>query len=141
ETGSASQLRELVGKGEQLYLDAQYGDALILLLEAVESPRFADFQDLPEAMAAEHMLGATHVRLGSLRSALAVLDRALDRGPSNPYFMPSLRLYVDAALELSDPDAAASKLEPRVAGQSPEIQSELFYLRGRARYDGGEPLA
>lgn len=147
ETGTAAQMRALVGQGEQLYLEGRYADALVLLLEAVESPRFADFRDLTEALAAEHMLGAAHVKLGSLRTALGVLTRSIDRGPESPYFVPSVRLYVEAALELSDPDAAADGLEPRVmggargssrAGQPQDVQSELFYLRARARFGAGE---
>ena len=92
ETGSADKLRLLVAAGEQLFLEQRYADALVVLVEVVDSPRFADYRELTEAMAAEHMLGATHVQLGSYRTALHYLDRAVARGPESPYFGPSVAL-------------------------------------------------
>jgi hypothetical protein len=138
ETGTSVELRELVAQGEQLYLDGRHADALVLLVEAVESPRFKDFGELPEAMAAEHMLAATHAKLGAQRTAIRYLERALSRGARSPYFAPSVRLYADAALELSDADAGAAALEPHVRAQAPELASEAAYLRARARFDAGE---
>jgi tetratricopeptide (TPR) repeat protein len=138
ETGNADKLRLLVAAGEQLFLDQRYADALVVLVEVVDSPRFADYRDMQEAMAAEHMLAATHVQLGSYRTALHYLDRAVARGPESPYFGPSVALYADAALALSDPEKSALALAPHVKGAPPEVQSEVYYLRGRARFDAGE---
>jgi len=138
ETGSADALRELAARGEQLYLDGRHADALVVLVEVVDSPRFADYRELPEAMAAEHMLAATHVQLGSYRTALKYLDRALARGSESPYFAPSVALYADAALALSDAERSAIALAPHVKGAEPALQSEVYYLRGRARYDKAE---
>jgi tetratricopeptide (TPR) repeat protein len=138
ETGSADKLRLLVAAGEQLFLDQRYADALVVLVEVVDSPRFADYRDMPEAMAAEHMLAATHVQLGSYRTALHYLDRAVARGQQSPYFGPSVALYADAALALSDPEKSALALAPHLKNAPPEVQSEMYYLRGRARFDAGE---
>lgn len=138
ETGSAEKLRLLVAAGEQLFLDQRYADALVVLVEVVDSPRFADYRDLTEAMAAEHMLAATHVQLGSYRTALHYLERAVARGPESPYFGPSVALYADAALALSDAEKAAIALAPHVKNAPPELQSEVYYLRGRARFDDGK---
>jgi hypothetical protein len=76
ETGSADAMRELAARGEQLFLDGRHADALVVLVEVVDSPRFADYRELPEGLAAEHMLAATHVQLGSYRTALKYLDRS-----------------------------------------------------------------
>lgn len=138
ETGTAERLRALVAHGERLFLDRRYADALVVLVEAVDSPRFADYRELPEALAAEHMLAATHVQLGSHRAALRYLARALARGPESPYFAPSVALYSDAALELSDLERSARELAGYMKGAPPAVQSEVHYLRGRARYDAGE---
>jgi tetratricopeptide (TPR) repeat protein len=138
ETGTADGLRALAARGEQLFLDGRHADALVVLVEVVDSPRFADYRELPEAMAAEHMLAATHVQLGSYRAALKYLDRALARGPESAYFAPSVALYSDAALALSDAERSAIALAPHVKNAEPSLQSEVYYLRGRARYDKGE---
>src|SRR5262245_40496440 len=52
---SEADLRALVAKGEQLHLDGRDDEAAVLLLEALESPRFADFRDFDAYAAGEHI--------------------------------------------------------------------------------------
>jgi len=140
ETGSVESLRKLVSVGETLYLGERYDDALLVLYEAVESPRFVDFVELTEVRSAELMLGAALHQLGALGTAARYLDRLLVRGPSEPYFVPALRMAVDVALESGDPGAAAERILGLNLGELPEdATNELRYLRGRDLYDGGTP--
>ena len=78
---SVEQLRLLVAEGERLYLAGRDDEAALLLLEAVESPRFTDFQSFDEYAAAEHMAGSALLRLGSLKTARRYLERVIERGP------------------------------------------------------------
>lgn len=138
EGASVDELAALVGKGEKLYLAQRYDEAAVVLLEAVESPRYADFQDFEPAAAAEHMLGAALHRTGSLLTARRYLQRGIQRGSDSSYFGPAVRRYVDVALDLGDADAAADWLEELGQTLPEDAQNELRYLRGRARYDAGE---
>lgn len=138
ETGTVDSLRKLVSLGETLYLGERYDEALLVLYEAVESPRFADFIELPELRSAELMLGASLHQLGALGTAARYLDRVLTRGPSEPYFAPALRMAVDVALESGDPGAAAERILALNLGDLPEdATNELRYLRARDHYDAG----
>ena len=110
ESASAEQLRALVAEGERLSLAGQYDEAILLLLEALESPRFADFREFPEYAAAEHMASGALLRTGSLLSARRYLERAIARGPESPYYGPSVRRLHDVALLLFDMAKAADWL-------------------------------
>lgn len=138
ESGSVEQLRALVAEGEKEYLAGHNDAAAILLLEAVESPRFADFHGFDEYAAAEHMAGSALARLGSLQTARRYLERAVERGPSSTYYGPSVRAYTDVALELGDVQAAADWLGKYEAAMTEDAKNELRYLRARARYDAGD---
>lgn len=137
ETGSASQLRELVHRGEVLYLDGRYEEAQRLLYEAVESPRFRDFDALAEYRQAEFMLAGAMQRLGALRSAWRYLVRILERGVDDPYFGPAYRRAVDVALEGADLAAAIERLSAVAPEEAlgPDARNERRYLLGRERYD------
>lgn len=140
ETGSIEALRALVSQGETLYLAQRYDDAVIALYEAIESPRFVDFAELPEVRSAELMLGGALHQLGALGTAARYLDRVLARGPSETYFAPALRMAVDVALETGDPGAAAERILAMNLGELPEdATNELRYLRARDHYDAGTP--
>lgn len=137
ETGSASQLRDLVRAGERLYLDDRFEEAQRILYEAVESPRFRDFNSLDEYREAEFMLAGALQRLGALRSAWRYLERILERGAEDPYFGPAYRRAVDVALEEANLAQAIERLQG-VAPQEilpPDAANELLYLQGRERYD------
>ena len=138
ESGSVERLRALVAEGEQRYLAGDDDAAAILLLEAVESPRFADFRSFDEFAAAEHMAGSALARLGSLQTARRYFERAIERGPSSAYYGPSVRRYVDVALQLGDAQAAADWLGKHEAAMTEDAKNELRYLRARARYDAGD---
>jgi tetratricopeptide (TPR) repeat protein len=138
EGGSVGELRALVALGERLYLERRYDEAAVVLMEAVESPRHADFGDFEEMAAAEHMLGGALYRLGSLLTARRYLKRAIERGVDSPYHGPAVRRYSDVALALGDAAEAAVWLEGREPELSDDARDELRYLRGRALYDAGE---
>lgn len=137
ETGSATQLRDMLRVAEDLYLDDRFEEAQPILYELVESPRFTDFDSLDEYRQAEFMLAGALQRMGALRSAWRYLERILERGSQDPYFGPAYRRAVDVALEGASLAASIEALR-RVApeeGLSPDAQNELLYLQGRERYD------
>jgi hypothetical protein len=138
QDGSADQLRALVADAEQRMFDARNDEAVLLLLEALESPRFGDFRELPEYAAAEHMAGQALFRVGSLQTARRYLERAVARGPENPYHAPALRRLVDVALALGDLSAAVDWLAKHEPGLTDDGKHELAYLRARIAYDDGE---
>jgi len=70
----------MVREGERRYLDDHFEEAQRILYEAVESPRFADFDSLPEYREAELLLAGALQRMGALRSAWRYLERILERG-------------------------------------------------------------
>jgi TolA-binding protein len=137
QDASESELRALVAKGEQLHLQGRDDEAAVVLLEALESPRFTDFRDFEAYAAGEYTAAVALLELGSRQSARRYLERAIARGSSGPYYGPAVRAYVDVALALGDEPAAADWLEKqRPAGE--DAQNELRYLRARALYDQGE---
>ena len=131
------ELSSLVERAEGLHFDGHDGDAVALLLEALESPRFADFGELPAYAASEHEASLSQVAIGSLATARHYLKRAIGRGAESPYYGPAVRAYVDVALALSDSAESArwlSDTHPR----TPDARDELGYLTARARYDAGD---
>lgn len=137
ETGSDTQLRALVRQGEQLYLDDRFEEAQRVLYEAVESPRFRDFESLEEYRSAEYMLASALHRMGALRSAWRYLARILARGPTDSYFGPAYRRAIDVALEGASLTGTIAELQAAVppAELPPDAANELLYLQGRERYD------
>src|SRR5690349_14149430 len=78
---SESELRALVAKGEQLHLSGRDDEAVVVLLEALESPRFTDFHDFDAYAAGEYMAAVSLLELGSRQSARRYLERVIARGP------------------------------------------------------------
>jgi tetratricopeptide (TPR) repeat protein len=136
ETGSVERLRELVRRGEELFLDGRHHEASLALFEVAESPRFADFVELPEFRGAEYMLARALEQMGALRTAQRYLERILARGPDDLYFGPAYRKYVDVTLASGDLAGGIARLESLGVDNLPEDSTnELRYLRGRERYD------
>lgn len=137
ETGSASQLRDMVRAGEALYLDDRFEEAQRVFYDVVESTRFSDFDGLDEYREAEFMLAGALHRMGALRSAWRYLERILERGTDDPYFGPAYRRAVDVALEGANLPVSIQRLlavaSPDELG--PDAANELLYLQGRERYD------
>jgi tetratricopeptide (TPR) repeat protein len=134
---SESELRTLVAKGEQLHLQGRDDEAAVVLLEALESPRFADFHDFDSYAAGEYVAAVSLLELGSRQSARRYLERVIARGPKDPYYGPAVRAFADVALALGDVPAASDWLAKQgPAGE--DAQNELRYLRARALYDQGE---
>lgn len=138
EGASEAQLTALVAEGERLFLDGRYDAASALLLEAVESPRFADFHGFDSYAAAEHMAGSALYKLGSLKTARRYLERVIARGPRSPYYGPAVRRYVDVALQLGDLRAAAEWLARGERDLPQDARDELAYLRARAAQQAGD---
>src|SRR5688500_6455074 len=136
ETGSVERLRELVREGERHYLDDRYEEAQRALYEAVESPRFADFESDEAYRSAELKLARPLERLGAARSAWRYLERILLRGPTDSYFGPAYRRAIDVALEDADMPGAIARLTAAAAPETldPDARNELLYLQGRERY-------
>jgi hypothetical protein len=137
ETGSVESLRALVERGERLYFDDRFEEAQRVLYEAVESPRFSDFDSNDEYRNAEYLLAGALQRLGALRSAWRYLERILARGPQDPYFGPAYRRAIDVALAGAEPNAAIEQLRAIAPPESLDAdqRNELLYLQGRERYD------
>jgi tetratricopeptide (TPR) repeat protein len=136
ETGSVERMRRLVRRGEDLFLNERYEEASRVLFEVAESPRFADYAELPEFRGAEFMLARALERLGALRSSQRYLLRILERGTEDLYFGPAYRKFVDVTLESGDLRGGIAKLEALEVGELGEdSQNELQYLKGRERYD------
>ena len=136
EGGTIEQLRTLVRRGEELVVEERWDEAALVLWEATESPRYADFQETEDARQAQFMLAGALEQMGALRTAARVLARVLARGPSDPYFGPGYRRAVDVALAGADLDGAIQSLEQVTTEALPaDAANELLYLRGRALYD------
>ncbi len=144
ETGSVERLRELVRRGEELFLSGRDDEAALVLFEVAESPRFADFVSLDEFRGAEYMLARALERLGALRTASRYLERILERGPEDPYFGPAFRKFVDVSLSGGDPAASIARLEAvgvDLDALPEDARNEVRYLNGFERYQAGEHRA
>lgn len=142
ESGSPRQLAELVERGQQLVLDRRFDEAALVLFEACESPRFADFEGSDDATHAEYLLGGALTELGAHRTAFHYLHRILRRGPGAPYYGPAYRRAVDVALRGTDLPGVLAALEALgEEGIGEDSLNELRYLRARARYDAADLAA
>jgi TolA-binding protein len=132
-TGSLDRLRKEVEAAEARSARGEFLPAAVALYAVVESPRFADFNDLPEFQAAEYLLARALVEEGISSEARRYLQRLLERGPQGSYFVAAVRRTVDLALKTRDLRAGLILLEPVASkgGLPPEAQSELAYLRAR----------
>jgi hypothetical protein len=62
-------LREMVQRSEALVVGERWDEAALVLWEATESPRFADFAETEEMRQAELMLAGALEERGALRTA------------------------------------------------------------------------
>ncbi len=142
EDGSIRQLQDLVSRAEGQYFQGSIDEAALLLYEAVESPRFSDFQGLDVFANAEFRLASALIETGALNTARRYLGRVLARGPG-PYFAPAYRRYVDAVLASGNLAHGAAELGSLSTSDSidrlPEdAANELRYLKARSFYDEGD---
>ncbi|MET0387350.1 MAG: hypothetical protein ABW321_15385 [Polyangiales bacterium] len=139
ETADVTELRQQLAAAEQLALDGQEDEAVVLLVELTEHPRFADYTSLDEMSAALYALGGALHALGAEPSARHVLGRVLERGVSDRYFGPAFRRYVDSALADGTYVAALGKLAAYGGGGLPEDpRNELAYLQARQLQAAGD---
>jgi hypothetical protein len=134
QAADVRELRSLLSAAEELAQNGRDEDAVLLLIELTQHPRFADYAELEEMDAAHYALGSSLHALGAEQSARAALRSVLQKGSAGPYFAPAFRRYVDVAL--AGEPLAPSLTELSVYGQNlPEdAQNERFYLQGRERY-------
>ncbi len=138
EAQSSEELIATVQAAQEAKLKGRHDEAMALLLEAVEGPRFRAFDGLDEFHAAELLLSAGLLEEHALKSAQRIVDRMLARGVESPAFGPAYRRAVDIALARGDLDGSVAHLTKLAPGPLPEDASnELRYLRGRAAYDRG----
>ncbi|MCA9582370.1 MAG: hypothetical protein KC416_11290 [Myxococcales bacterium] len=142
EGGTVHRMREIVRAGERAHLDGRDEEAALLLFEVVENPSFADFVDDDGFRGAEYMLARSLARLRAVRTARRYLLGILRRGPTDPFFGPAYRAYVDTALESGRPGDAVDDLVALGLDSLPEdARNELAYLRGRILYDANRGKA
>lgn len=141
QTAEVTELRSQLAEAESLALQGRASEAVLLLIELTEHPRYADYAELTELSAAHYALGSVLGTLGAAGSGQKSLHKVLERGPEDPYFAPSFRRYVDIALEERQLQAAIEALRQYEPGLSRDAQSELSYLEGRERLQAGDASA
>ena len=135
---SIDELDALLEDAHARVLSGRKDEATMLLLEAVEGPRFRSFESFPPFAAAELMLASLLLDQHALLSAQRSVDRLLLRGVKTPTFGPAFRRAVDIALARRDYAASAATLRARAKEPLPEdAQNELHFLVGLAAYDAG----
>lgn len=144
-----AQFRDLVADAEAALSRSQPAEALPLLFEVAESPRFERFHALDAFRAAEFLLSRALLELGAHRMAQLYLLRILRRDPSEDQFGPAMRLYTDVALQSGELRRSIEQLgflqkpsalleQDQFSQELPEDSAnELRYLQGRLELDRG----
>ncbi|MET0283326.1 MAG: hypothetical protein ABW352_02610 [Polyangiales bacterium] len=130
------ELQEVLEQAYQRELAGRQDEAAMMLLEAIEGPRFRAFEGLDQYAAAELMLASLLLDLGAWESAQRSVDRLLARGPESATFGPAFRRAVDLALARGDYATSAQKLPTKDLPR--DAQSELHYLRALAAREAGD---
>ena len=138
QTADVSELRKMLSDAELLAQQDRHEDAVLLLFELTQHPRFADYAELSEMDAAYYALGSSLHALGAEPSARAALRVVLAKGPDGSYFLPAFRRYVDVALAGEPIAPALSELATYGERLPEDAQNERYYLQGRERYDAGD---
>ena len=140
ESGTAESLKRELRVAESLLNDGAYTNAAVALYAIVKSPRYTAFADFVEFQNAEYDLGVALSRAGAYGAAMEILEQALRRGPSAPYWGPAHRRAVDIAIETRDHAGVLARLESIKATEPipPAASGERAYLRGRAAYENGK---
>lgn len=137
---SVDELDAVLEEAHQRALLGSKDEAAMLLLEAVEGPRFRSFESLDSFAAADLMLASLLLDQRALLSAQRSVDRLLARGVQTPTFGPAYRRAVDIALARGDHAQSADALAAKVEEPLPEdATSELHYLRGLAAHENARP--
>lgn len=138
EAESVDELDAVLDEAHQRALAGRKDEATMLLLEAVEGPRFRAFESLDSFAAAELALAGFSIDQHALATAQRSVERLLARGTTSRTFGPAYRHAVDVALLRRDYARAAERLSELVPGELPsDARSELAYLRALAAYDAG----
>ncbi|MDB4990094.1 MAG: Tetratricopeptide repeat domain protein [Myxococcaceae bacterium] len=133
---SVDELSELLEDAHHRVLGGRKDEATMLLLEAVEGPRFRAFETFDTFAAADLMLASLLLDQHALLSAERSVARLLARGTDSATFGPAYRRAVDIALVRGDYAVAAEQLREQVKPPLPEdAANELHYLSALAAYD------
>jgi tetratricopeptide (TPR) repeat protein len=143
ERWSLEDVRARVADAEQLVTAGRTDEAIALLTQLVEDPRFAPFADDDEGRAAVYRLGDALAIAGVYESARAYLRRAIASARAwqgnATYARRAVRRLVEIALE-SDGYAAGLEDVKAVPATAPEeTRGEVAYLTGRAKENAGDP--
>lgn len=140
ESGTLESLRKELTIAESILRDGAYTNAAVALYAIVKSPRYSAFTDFVEYQNAEYDLIVALERSGSYGAALEIIEKALERGPSAPYWGPAHRRAVDIAIESRDHAGVLARIEGVKLTEPipPSATGERAYLKGRAAYDGGK---
>lgn len=136
ETGTLRQFRDGVRTASDLVMHDRADQAVVVLYELLESPRFEDFRDTDDAHQAEYLIGVALRRTRAYETARAYLERLIRDGRDSSYWEPAVRAWVDVALELGAPAEVLRESGMLFKGVLPaDSNAELQYLRARALYD------
>ena len=138
QAADVRELRRMLSDAELLAQQGRDEDAVIMLFELTQHPRFADYSDLEELDAAYYALGSSLHALGAEPSARLALRHVLQKGSAGPYFAPAFRRYVDVALAGEPLAPALAELATYGEKLPEDAQNERYYLQGRERYDAGD---
>ncbi len=136
--GSVQEYRAALTRAERAYADSDFDASAAILYELLESPYYADYDDLAEGEYAAFLMAGALKEEGALNLAETYALRVLKRGTQGSYFGPALRRFVDIALAHGDlePSLAAFKAL-NIQTLPADAQSELAYLEGRSAYMQG----
>jgi tetratricopeptide (TPR) repeat protein len=138
---SVDELQAVLEDAHRCTLEGRTDEATLLLLEAVEGPRFRSFEGFDTFAAADLMLASLLLDQHALASGQRSVDRLLARGVQTPTFGPAYRRAVDLALASFDHTAAAARLTAAVPAPLPEdARSELHFLTGLSAHERNELL-
>ncbi len=134
-----------VAEAEQFMTAGRVDEAIALLVELVEHPRFELFADSEEGRAAVFRLGDALATAALYEPARVYLRRILEaRGAwdgGGTWARRAVRRLVDVALESQEYAAIAGDLRSVPASAPEEARGEIAYMTGRAEEAAGNPTA
>lgn len=142
DVASTTELGARVANAEAMIAAGRNDEAIALLTETVEHPRFGAQETTREGRAALHLLGQALANAKIHESARAYLRRSIaQRGAWDdygPYARRAVRGLVEIALEDRAYEAGLADLAAVPPSAPPEVKGEISYLRGRARERSGD---
>jgi len=134
--GSPKRLADEVRLADDELVRGEHALAAARLYAIVEAPRWQDFSETDDFQDAEYRLGQALAKGGSYDGARRYYLRSIARGKDGPFYVASLRGFVDVCLEARTLGACVAELDRAGAVDANE---EIAYLRGRAAFEGATP--